>query len=620
MQPNKDSGFRLWRLVRDFISGSSLCRALIFLLSSALLCAVSLSFAIGTYVWSVYFGYFRTPLIFLLNWLPLLLVQLLLLALFGRQWCAFLVTGLLALLPSIGNFYKLQFRNDPFVFADISSIRAGLTVAGDYSMQLNNRIVLAAVFLVLGTALLALLVKGRAGTKRRLAALLLALAAVLPLWRGVYADSGLYRDLADKNAIYLTRDDRDKFRSTGFFYPFLHSIRDSATLPPDGYDEAAAANTLAAFTTEPLPEDARANILVLQLESFSDYEAMGLTGVSEEVYAPLRQLQGSCFSGLLVPNVIGGGTVNTERCILCGSYDLQQFSRPAFSYARYLAAQGYTVTGSHPNVSSFYSRGLVNGYLGFDTYLYRDNYFTDIHDWRCDASYLPEVFRLFREDAASGQSVFSFNVTTQGHWPYEGHAYYDRDDYWIGEGVNDTSRYLLNNYFSLISETQRVLLRELETLEDCPEPMVVLIYGDHKPWLTVDDGITLADDAFYRDLGLSFDLNTEEGLLRYLSTPYLIWANAAARELPGAEFSGQGPTVSPCYLMNVLFGRLGWTGPAYMQYTDTVMARLPVIYTKGRYVEDGVYTAALSPEGQALLNEFAAMQYYVHTRPELAGS
>ena len=45
-------------------------------LSSMALCAVSLNFAIGRYsgLFYIYLGYLRTPEIFLLNWLPLLLV------------------------------------------------------------------------------------------------------------------------------------------------------------------------------------------------------------------------------------------------------------------------------------------------------------------------------------------------------------------------------------------------------------------------------------------------------------------------------------------------------------------------------------------------------------------
>ena len=69
-------------------------------LSSMALCAVSLNFAIGRYsgLFYIYLGYLRTPEIFLLNWLPLLLLQLLLFATMNTQWLAFLLTGIIAML------------------------------------------------------------------------------------------------------------------------------------------------------------------------------------------------------------------------------------------------------------------------------------------------------------------------------------------------------------------------------------------------------------------------------------------------------------------------------------------------------------------------------------------
>ena len=594
---------------------SALLRSLTFLASTALMCAVSLMFAFGLYSWNAFIGYFRNPLIFIFNWLPIILVQMLLLSACGRQWLAFLINSIITFLPAIGNFYKLTFRNDPFVFSDISSIRAGLAVAGDYDLQINHRIIVSVLFVAFGTLILFILIRKKTNKRARSLLLLGVLISIFPLWKCIYSNDELYIKTANQNFVLITRDDRDTFRAAGFPYPFLHSIKDAAGLAPDGYNAQVTKEKLGNFTSEPVADDVKPNIMVIQLESFSDYEAMGIEGISEFVYAPLRQLQEESYSGLLVPNVIGGGTVNTERCVLSGSFKLQQYKHPAYSFVRFFSSQGYYTTGSHPNVASFYSRGVVNKYLGFDEYLFRDNFFYNINEWRCDDTYLPIIFSLFREHAEKGENVFSFNVTTQGHWPYSFSEYYDQDDYWTGEKVKSSSRVLLNNYFSLITETQQILVQELDALRNCPEPMIVVIYGDHKPWLAEDPGLELGNSGFYEDLNLTFDLNTEEGLLQYTSTPYLIWANTAAKELTGSDFVGDAPTISPCYLMNVLFREIGWNGPAYMQYTNTIMDKIPVIYTNGCYVENGIYTKELSPEGKELLNEYDCLQYYVHYRP-----
>ena len=97
------------------------------------LCTVCLSFAIGRYenLFYIFLGYLRTREIFLLNWLPVVLLQMFLYALFNRQWAAFLLNGIVALGMSVGNYFKLIYRSDPFKFSDLTSVSAGLMVAGD---------------------------------------------------------------------------------------------------------------------------------------------------------------------------------------------------------------------------------------------------------------------------------------------------------------------------------------------------------------------------------------------------------------------------------------------------------------------------------------------------------
>ena len=65
-------------------------------------------------------------------------------------------------------------------------------------------------------------------------------------------------------------------------------------------------------------------------------------------------------------------------------------------------------------------------------------------------------------------------------------------------------------------------------------------------------------------------------------------AALAAKTILQDDMTGDGPMTSPGYLMNILFNRLGWKGPAFMQFTEEI---------RGQYQD---------------------MQYYIHYRPELA--
>ena len=579
----------------------------VILISSGLLSSLSLNFAIGVNSWEIYIGYFTHPLIFLLNWLPVFLVQVLLFSCVNRHWLAFSLNCVVTLIPALGNFFKLKFRNDPFSFSDISSITAGLSIAKNYNIQLNTRIVVCLISVLIVTLALYFLIHIRVGKRFRLISILLIASSTWPLWHFIYSNDILYNRLAASNHLDITMDSREKYIETGFPYPFLHSINASSETPPSGYSESTAIALLNEYSDQEIPSDRKVNLLFIQLESFSDLEAMGISGINSDVYACLRELQSESLYGTMIANVIGGGTITTERCILAGTTKMLEYNQPAWSYVRYLKGQGYKCNGSHPYLHFFYSRSSVMTHLGFDSFLFSDYFAPIIGDnWRCDETYLPEVFRIFLENIEEAAPVFSFNITLQGHGPYNDEGYDVSGQFWSGNGVSDRTNYLLNNYLSNIPETLTVVKNELQKIRSYKEPIVVVLYGDHKPWF---------GDEVYNELGISFAPSTEDGLADYRGTPYLIWANDAAKTALANNFTGELPTTSPGYLMNILFEEFGWEGPSFMQCTSEIRSHLPLIYLGGYYIEDGTYTHSLSSNGNTMLRNYEYLQYYIHYRP-----
>ena len=240
-------------------------------ISSAALNVLCLSFAIGVYDRSLFYGYFRYPLIFLLNWLPILLLQVLLVAVFDRHWLAFLVACSTFLTASIGNFFKLKFRDEPFVFRDIGSVRAGLSVAGSYGISLNRRIIFSIVIILLITILLAIFCKQRLKSLQRIVMVFGIVMVSYPLWKSVYSNSDLYYKLGEKNQVMTTWDARQYFTANGFVYPFLFSITESRDIPPEGYDAAAAEALMSLYTDETIPDDKKAKIFRKKYTSLCDF-------------------------------------------------------------------------------------------------------------------------------------------------------------------------------------------------------------------------------------------------------------------------------------------------------------------------------------------------------------
>ena len=101
------------------------------------------------------------------------------------------------------------------------------------------------------------------------------------------------------------------------------------------------------------------------------------------------------------------------------------------------------------------------------------------------------------------------------------------------------------------------------------------------------------------------------GFHRHYTTRYLIWANGAARALLGKDLQGQGPDISPCYLMNLVFQQLGWEGPAFMQAMTGMMNMFPVVSSaSGLTMVDGRLTADIPEDRRALFQEFLYLQQY----------
>ena len=569
---------------------------------------LSLLLAYGEYSWGVFTGYFTHPLILLLNLLPVVLLMLLCWFATGRAWVAFLLTAAVILGGSVGSYFKLMFRDDPFVFADISSISTAMGVAGNYALAMDKRLWCVVLCVAAGAVFLFFLVQGKPSGKVRAVGAALALLCVFPLWKGVYASDDVY-ERKTRNFEYINQwSATQNYISRGFVYPFLHSIKAAIDTPPEGYSETGAVGYLARFQDADIPDGRRVNLLCFQLEGFNDFTRLGIQGIDESVYRAYHQIEAEGYAGDLVTNIFAGGTIDTERCFLTGYYRLRDFRKNTNSYVWYLRDQGYQTAGSHPCYDWFYNRRNIMPWLGFQEYVFLEDHYAALSggDIAYDDVMLPEALRLYREKAQNGP-VFDFHITYQGHGPYNTDAVEWGGGAWDPAGFYDVSEYdfnVMNNYLGSVRDTGERLLALLDALREDETPVVVVLYGDHNPWL--GDGASV-----YADLGVNLDTHTEDGFFNYYSTRYVFWANHAAKMVLDNDFSGEGPRLSANYLMDELFVQLGWTGNAYMQLTREVREVLPVVTSNGYYVENGALKQELSLQGSQVLSMLDCAQYYM---------
>lgn len=567
----------------------------------------SLVLAPGPYGWELFQDYLTMPALMALNLLPPVVLAALLYGLTGRAWLAYALTALPVLGLSIGNYFKLFFRDDPVIASDLLILGEAGQMAGKYQLFLADKMAAALACAAASALLLALLARGRPRGRGRLltAGLSLACAAALV---PVYGSNSIYTKAANVEHINQWSSTQ-QYVSRGLLYPFLHSVKDALPNPPEGYSEREAAALLAQYEDADIPEGQKVNIVGIMLEAFADFSVFDQIEFQQDVYADYHALEAESYSGRLLTNIFAGGTVDTERAFLTGMGPANiNYRTETSSYVWYLKEQGYRATGDHPSNNWFYNRANINAYLGFDQYRFMEDFYQYLSDDdnSFDYVFFPNLAQSVLEQIKGDDPLFSFSVSYQGHGPYGDYECWwgEAEDYIANYELDDASRYILSNYLGSVKNTQGFLSNLVDQFRASDEPIVLVVFGDHKPWLGNGNSV-------YEALGINLDQTTEEGFYNYWSTSYLIWGNDAAKAALGVDLVGQGPDVSPCFLMNVLFDQLGWDGPAYMQAVRECWRELPVIHNYGAFLTAGGQLTRTLPDDQlALARRFRQLEYY----------
>lgn len=560
------------------------------------------------------------------NLLPPVLLIWLMYFLTGRCWLSYLLTALPALGVALANYFKIQLRGDPLLASDLKLISEAGGIVGNYSLDMTPLIQQTLGWAALGLVLaLLLLPRGLRRRDIRIFGLLSAAAVMGTAFLTLYCNEASYRRTTAGSELVNPWSDTEVFVSHVVLYPFLYSVQDMLPVPPEGYQEAVASSALERYPEEAIPEDQKVSVVGIMLEAFcdlTDFPALAEQEGVQAVYAPWHALEEESVSGDLLTNIFAGGTVDTEWCFLTGYSQYEEFRNDVDSYVWYFDRQGYQTRGGHPGFGWFYNRQNVNQFLGFQEYWFTENHYGELVDpveaqWNSDLLLVDEIAKDLRSCLdGEGRPVFSFSVSYQNHGPYEW-TYTANETYLDPKtsGLPEESCYVFNNYLHGANITISAMTLLAQQLEEMEEPVVLVLFGDHKPW----GGNS--NDAYY-GIGASFDTTALEGFYQYYATPYLIWANSAAKETLGREFRGEGGDFSPCFLMPELFEQCGWTGPSFLQLAQEVREITPLVHQQGVYLtEGGQLTDHLSGEAADRLNEFFFAQYYREHKvvPEGAG-
>ena len=358
---------------------------------------------------------------------------------------------------------------------------------------------------------------------------------------------------------------------------------------PEGY----AADVLDQIADE-LPEDdgeedviRPTNLIVVMNESLSDFSVLDGVTTNEDTMPFYHSLTKNTIKGYAYSSVFGGTTANSESEFLTGNttaflpagtvpYHLY-VKEGADSLVGQMKALGYRAVAMHPYYRSGWNRVAVYRDFGFDeSYFVDDFQDTDlIRGYVSDRSNYENVIRMV-EEKEEGEPLFLLNVTMQNHSGYDRPWTGLEKTVWLTgemEGKYDT----VDQYLSLVRESDSALQYLLEYFENCEEPTMIVLFGDHQPQVA---------SAFYREvLGGSADEVDASVLQQRQMVPYLIWTNY------DTGHNGEGENISLNYLAALTAKEAGIPLTDYQRFLLQGMEALPVVNSVGYIDAAGKSTA-----------------------------
>ena len=536
------------------------------------------------------------------------------------------IEALIALLIGLINYFVIQFRSNPVMPWDIFSIKTAASVANNYQYRLEPRaIICVVVFLVILAVCQFASKKADADNKlhpgliltkkTRIAGTLICTLCLILLGNYVQTPDCVKRfRIYDKLFTPNTMAYKD-----GTVVAFILECQYLSVNTPDSYSKEKAEELLTqaasqgqvenpaqnADTTEAATQalEELPNIIVIMNEAFSDLSILDEYTTNEDEIPYMRSLMNGAedtISGYMDVSVLGGNTANTEFEFLTGNtmaflpqgcIPYQQYIHDTMpSMASSLKEMGYRTLALHPYGANGWDRNEVYEFFGFDQF-YSKNDFTDPHLLRkyiSDQADIDKVIELYEQDPDT--PLFLFNVTMQNHSSYSD-AF---DNFTPSIAVEGSDSFALNQYLSLLKESDRSLEQLITYFEQVDDPTIIVFFGDHQPTDSVVAPI-------YKLNGRSvYSLTEEELRLRY-QVPFIIHANFNIEE-------AQNVPMSTNYLGIKTLEAAGLPLNDYQQFLSAHYKAYPSISVLQMTDAEGNITSISDKEN--LLNAYEILQYY----------
>lgn len=453
------------------------------------------------------------PHIFLLNAGIVFSTYALLLLVKRKRFFAVLITAIWLIL-GIVNFVLLSFRVTPFNFSDLRLTKDAMLVAGKY-LTVMSVILLAAGVVLFVVLLVFLFVKlpprDRHAKVHRIRGLVLAAMSFFAMIgiASLFTRYGMIEETFGNLA--------EAYQEYGFIYCFTNSMLNMGVKKPGNYDETVVeeissdelteekeVDTITLMEIEPdivdetgiAATEETPNIIFLQLESFSDPMLYTHCQVSKDPIPNFRKLREKYSSGYLSVPSVGAGTANTEFESITGM-NLDFFGPGEYPYKTILQKEicesmgynlkelGYHTHAIHNNSATFYDRHSVFSRLGFETFTaleYMRDYEKNPIGWAKDKILVSEIEKVLNSTQGAD---YIYTISVQGHGAYPTEPMVSSDSYFVTGLETPEEENQMNYYISQIHEMDDFVADLVEALSQRKEPIILVMYGDHLPSLSL---------------------------------------------------------------------------------------------------------------------------------------
>lgn len=467
------------------------------------------------------FGFlFKHPDRFFFNFLIVLAPFMISIAV-KRKLLVYIVSVILWAVVGITDYYLLTFRTTPFVGVDIDMDIDDLIVAYKYLSPVQGILITLGLLLAVGVIILFVFISPKS---KLLFGRVKSTLALVGYWVATYA----LICIAIATGIMTTKFGNlaISYHDYGIAYCLTLTIVDTGIPEPDNYSESEVKDAIkgddkedeSTPTKPPVEEKKQPNFIFIQLESFIDPYAIEGLECSKDPIPYFRSLMNEFSTGYITVPTIVAGTCNTEFEVISGM-SLEYFGPGEYPYKTILKESvcesmasdlkniGYTAHAIHNNKATFYGRNTVFANFGFDTFTSIET-MCDVsktpNDWAKDDVLVKSILDCLKY--SEGKDVI-YTVSVQCHGTYNV-APEDYEDYIKVSGIEDEE--LANSYTYYVNQLaeEDQFIRDLTSaLSKYDEDIVLVMYGDHIP------GLSISDDQFVDENRTIYD------------TQYVIWDN-----------------------------------------------------------------------------------------------